>query len=206
MNHSRVSGNRHVPEGIGEQVGDFTTFVAPLDAKVQMQTLFESGVNSELGPVLLHLRHGSALSCQRWQLLLATRCRSTNVLLFVSPAPWVPHKIYKMVNGLHLYSAFIQSAVQFKPLIHTQTAIGCHARYQPARQERLGARRLAQGHFDTPRVGSNRQPSDCQTTVCYIAIPPELYRHTISYFFLPQRTSQSPEECIFLALRSDIAF
>ena len=28
----------------------------------------------------------------------------------------------------------------------------------------LGVRCLAQGHFDTPRVGSNRQPSDCQTT------------------------------------------
>ena len=73
-----------------------------------------------------------------------------------------------MVNGLHLYSAFIQSAVQFMPLIHTHihtpTAIGCHARYQPARQEQLGVRCLAQGHFDTPRVGSNRQPSDCQTT------------------------------------------
>ena len=53
--------------------------------------------------------------------------------------------------------------------IHTPTAIGCHARYQPARQEQLGVRCLAQGHFDTPRVGSNRQPSDCQTT----ALPPE---------------------------------
>ena len=75
-----------------------------------------------------------------------------------------------MVNGLHLYSAFIQSAVQFmlsfthSHTIHTPTAIGCHARYQPARQEQLGVRCLAQGHFDTPRVGSNRQPSDCQTT------------------------------------------
>ena len=69
---------------------------------------------------------------------------------------------------MHLYSAFIQSALQFMPLIHTHihtpTAIGCHARYQPARQEQLGVRRLAQGHFDTPRVGSNQQPSDCQTT------------------------------------------
>ena len=70
-----------------------------------------------------------------------------------------------------LYSAFIQSALQFLPLIHPfthtfthPTAIGRHARYQPARQEQLGVGRLAQGHFDTPRVGSNRQPSDCQTT------------------------------------------
>ena len=71
-------------------------------------------------------------------------------------------------SAVHLYSAFIQSTVQSMPLIHTHihtpTAIGCHARYQPARQEQSGVRRLAQGHFDTPRVGSNRQPSDCQTT------------------------------------------
>ena len=85
---------------------------------------------------------------------------------------------WKMVNGLHLYSAFIQSAVQLMPHspvhthIHTPTAIGCHARHQPARQEQLGVRCLAQGHFDTPRVGSNRQPSDCQTT----ALPPEPHR------------------------------
>ena len=48
--------------------------------------------------------------------------------------------------------------------IHTPMAIGCHARYQPACQEQFRGRCLAQGHFDTPRVGSNRQPSDCQTT------------------------------------------
>ena len=48
--------------------------------------------------------------------------------------------------------------------IHTPTAIVCHARYQPARQEQLGVRHLGQGHFDTPRGGSNRQLSDCQTT------------------------------------------
>ena len=82
-----------------------------------------------------------------------------------------------MVNGLHLYRAFIQSGVQFMPLIHTPTEIGCHARYQPACQEQLRVRRLAQGHFDTPRVGSNRQPSNCQTT----ALPPEPYRpHNIA--------------------------
>ena len=86
----------------------------------------------------------------------------------LTPPPWVCWG----VNGLHLYSAFIQSAVQFMPLIHTPTAIGCHARYQPARQEQLGVRCLAQGHFDTPRVGSNRQPSDCQMT----ALPPEPFR------------------------------
>ena len=75
-----------------------------------------------------------------------------------------------------LYSAFIQRALQCMPLIHPFTHtftrhrwFGCHARYQPAREEQLGVRRLAQGHFDMPRVGSNRQPSDCPTT----ALPPE---------------------------------
>ena len=69
-----------------------------------------------------------------------------------------------MVNALHLYSAFIQSTLQFMPLIHPPMAIGCHARHQPAHQEQLGVRCLAQGHFDTPRVGLNRQPSNCQMT------------------------------------------
>ena len=77
----------------------------------------------------------------------------------------------KKVNGLHLYSAFIQSAVQLMPLIHPfthaftdQRQLAAMQGNQPAHQEQLGVRCLAQGHFDTPRVGSNRQPSDCQTT------------------------------------------
>ena len=76
-----------------------------------------------------------------------------------------------MVNGLHLYSVFIQSAVQFMPLIHPFTHTFTHQRRlaamqgtKPARQEQLGVRCLAQGHFDMPRVGSNWQPSDYQTT------------------------------------------
>ena len=60
-----------------------------------------------------------------------------------------------MINGLHL---------PIHTHIHTPTAIGGHARYQPARQEQLRVRCLAQGHFDTPRVGWNRQPSDYQMT------------------------------------------
>ena len=72
-----------------------------------------------------------------------------------------------MVNGLQLYRAFIQSALQFTPLIHPFTHIFTHQRRltaMQARQEQLGVRCLAQGDFDAPRVGSNRQPSDCQTT------------------------------------------
>ena len=34
---------------------------------------------------------------------------------------WLKKKHIKMVNGLHLYSAFIQSALQFMPLIHPFT-------------------------------------------------------------------------------------
>ena len=64
------------------------------------------------------------------------------------------------VNGLHLYSAIIQSAVQFMPLIHpfihTPTPIGCHARYQPTRQEQLRVRCLAQGHLDMPYSPESR--------------------------------------------------
>ena len=102
-----------------------------------------------------------------------------------------------MVNGLHLYSAFIQSFIQIffashSPIhthIHTPTAIGCHARYQPARQEQLGVRCLAQGHFDMPRVESNLQPSDCQTT----ALPPEPHRPTINgLYYLPANGDATP--------------
>ena len=76
-----------------------------------------------------------------------------------------------MVNGLHLYSAFIQSAVQCMPLIHPFTHTFTHQRRLAAMQgtnQLVGGNRglgvLLRGHFDTPRVGSNRQPSDCQAT------------------------------------------
>ena len=39
-----------------------------------------------------------------------------------------------MVNGLHLYSAFIQSAVQFMPLIHPFTHTFTHQRRLAAMQ------------------------------------------------------------------------
>ena len=84
-----------------------------------------------------------------------------------------------MVNGLHLYSAFIQSALQFMPLIHPFTHTFTHQRRLAAMQ---GTNQLVRSNWglgvslrDTstqPRVGSNRQPSDCQTT----ALPPEPHR------------------------------
>ena len=68
-----------------------------------------------------------------------------------------------MVNGLHLYSAFIQSAVQFT-LIHPFTHTFTHQRRLAAMQgtnqcSNAPNPSLAQGHFVTPRVGSNRQPA-----------------------------------------------
>ena len=61
-----------------------------------------------------------------------------------------------MVNGPFIYPKRCTIDASHSPIhthIHTPTAIGRHARYQPARQERLGVRCLAQGRFDTPRVG-----------------------------------------------------
>jgi len=67
-----------------------------------------------------------------------------------------------MINGLHLYSAFLRSALQL-PHIHPFI----HRRWcQPTRQEQLGLG-FAQGHLDTElggARGSNQQPSCCQTT------------------------------------------
>ena len=79
-------------------------------------------------------------------------------------------------NGRHLYSAFIQSAVQLMPFhspTHTHTHTHTHQRrlaaMQGTNQEQFGVRHLAQGHFETPRGESNRQPSDWQKS----ALTPE---------------------------------
>ena len=69
--------------------------------------------------------------------------------------------IYKAPLSKALYNLCL-SFTHSRTHTNTPTVIGCHARYQTARQEQLGVRCLAQGHFNTPRVGSNRQP--CQTT------------------------------------------
>ena len=74
-----------------------------------------------------------------------------------------------MVNGRNLYSidashSLTHTHTHTHTHTRTPTPIGCHARHQPARQEQLGVRHFAQGLFDTPRVGSSQQPSDCQTT------------------------------------------
>ena len=53
-------------------------------------------------------------------------------------------------TGLRLYLVFIQNALQ---LVHTPKALVCHARHQVACWDKLGVRRLAQGHLATPRVG-----------------------------------------------------
>ena len=67
-----------------------------------------------------------------------------------------------MVNGLHLYSAFIQSAAQFMPLIlpfSHQHRLAAMRGYQPACQEQLGVGCLAQGHFDTARDRTGNPPT-----------------------------------------------
>ena len=81
-------------------------------------------------------------------------------------------------------STFIQSAVQLMLLIHTHThrpmAIGHHARHQPARQVRCHA----QGHFETPKAGSNLQPSDCQTTALTSRADVAPFNSVFIYLFL----------------------
>ena len=71
---------------------------------------------------------------------------------------------------MDLSKAFIQSAVQFMPLIHTPKAIGCHARHQPARQEQLGVisgtLRHAQGGIEPANL---RLPDDCSYLLSHIA-------------------------------------
>ena len=60
-----------------------------------------------------------------------------------------------MVDGLHLYSAFTQSALQYWLIFTHSCPHSCkhshndHARRQPARREQLGVRCLARGHLDT---------------------------------------------------------
>ena len=51
-----------------------------------------------------------------------------------------------MINGMHLYSAFIQSALHVL-LIHPFTPMAEEARHQPAHREQLGVQCLAQGHL-----------------------------------------------------------
>ena len=70
-----------------------------------------------------------------------------------------------MVNGLHFYSAFIQSAVQFMPLIHHSHTL-THQQRLAAMQ---GTNQLVRSNWGLgvllrAMVGSNQQPSDCQMT------------------------------------------
>jgi len=76
-----------------------------------------------------------------------------------------------MVNGLHLYRAFIQSALQLPhihPFIHRRRCQTCKVTTNTSGAGRVRWR-LAQGHLDTllgggGARGSNQQPSCCQTT------------------------------------------
>ena len=89
-----------------------------------------------------------------------------------------------MVNGLHLYSAFIQSALQ-RPLIHPFTHTFTHQWRQatmqgagrPAHWEQFGVQCLAQGHFDMWPAGARTadlptlRSLDGGSTSCATAAP-----------------------------------
>ena len=64
---------------------------------------------------------------------------------------------------MHLYSAFIQDALQCITATHSHTHSytdggGNHARHQPAHREQLGVQSLAQGLFDI-NSGGARDPT-----------------------------------------------
>ena len=71
--------------------------------------------------------------------------------VFISPA-------MGSLNGLHSYSVFIQSAVQLMLLVHGFTHT--HARTNQLVRCNWGLN--VQRDFNTPRAGSNWQPSNCQ--------------------------------------------
>ena len=83
-----------------------------------------------------------------------------------------------MVNGLHLYSAFIQSTVQLMPLIHPFTHTFTHQRRLAAMQ---GTNRLVRSNWglgvllrDTPtRPGRDRTGNP--PTARRLLLPPEPY-------------------------------
>ena len=68
-----------------------------------------------------------------------------------------------MVNGLHLYSAFIQSALQFMPLIH----LAMQGTNQLVRSSwGLGTLRHAQGGI---KPATLQLPDDCSYLLSHIA-------------------------------------
>ena len=99
-------------------------------------------------------------------------------------------------SAVHLYSAFIQSAVQFLPLIHPFTHSHTNGDWLPCKvptssSAHQGVRRLAQRHFDTPRVRSNLQPSGCQTTALTSCA-------NVALMFIPGSKIQDSVICICL--------
>ena len=83
------------------------------------------------------------------------------------------------INGLHLYSAFIQSDVQFMPLIHpfththTPMASGCHARHQTSSSgSDWGLGVLLRDTFTHPgwiEPATLRLPDNCSYLLSHIA-------------------------------------
>ena len=82
---------------------------------------------------------------------------------------YFPSFLSQVISFILFILAFIQSAVQLMPLIHpfTLTHQQRLAAMQGTKQlvrRNWGLGVLLRDTFDMPRVGSNRQPSDCQTT------------------------------------------
>ena len=70
--------------------------------------------------------------------------------MFLWALPLECHRItQEMVNGLHLYSTFIQSAVQFMPLIHPFTHTFTHQLLSPALNHMLSSVLLHSGNRRT---------------------------------------------------------
>ena len=92
-----------------------------------------------------------------------------------------------MVNGLHLYSAFIQSAVQFMPLIHPFTHTFTHQRRLAAMQ---GTNQLVRSNWGFGVL--LRDTSTCPgwdrtgnpPTARRLLLPPELHRPTVQLMLL----------------------
>ena len=110
----------------------------------------------------LHLRQPSLTTC----CLCPPRVLTNGTLLYF---------IFKIALLQRLYPKRCTIYASHSPIhthIHTRTAIGCHARYQPAHQEQSGVRCLAQGHFDMPGWDRTGNPP----TARRLLLPPEPHR------------------------------
>ena len=97
-----------------------------------------------------------------------------------------------MVNGLHLYSAFIQSALQFLPLIHPFTHTFTHQRRLAAMQGTNQLVRSNRGLGVLPRDTSTRPGWDRTGN------PPTARRQLYLLSHIAPHNSIQPSDCILL--------